>query len=120
MTSSEKLGLTRFVFESVYHWKNEKMFDDVPQISKQLKCPVLTVYTAGPDENTQLILPPPDDTSECIILHNPAAITDQLLSLKDVFAMRADQWDEFTSYVVTDAFDESFKPVTQLIQGKTD
>lgn len=121
VTSSEKLGLTRFVFESEYYWKNEKMFDDVVQISKQLKCPVFTIYSAGPDSETELILPSPDDAHGQVTIHRPVVVPHELMSLKDIFAIRADQWwDEYALYVVTDVHDESFEPATQLMQNKTD
>lgn len=56
VSTSEALGLTAFEFY-VERWSCDKMFQDVYEISNQLKCRVLTTCSAGPDMKSKLILP---------------------------------------------------------------
>ena len=108
--SSEKHGLTKFVFESLYYWVNCKMMDDVREISDQLNCRVLSVYIAGPECHADLLLPGAGGLS--------VVIPDETTTLLDVFSKPADQWDEYMTYVVTDAFNNpSFTADARFMQA---
>ncbi len=123
VTTSEESGATRFEFISDTFWQNEKMFDDVCEISAQLRCNVLTVYVSGPNVEAELIMPCDQADVMDDILRINVWIPQNTASVKDALAQRWDeQWDYSDPYyAVTDVFDNpSFKPDARFMKNQNE